>query len=59
MDFLCTEQLNATAASEIARFLVEMRMSLRFLTEFASIPNPEPIAMTRDQLKDFNIVNTE
>jgi len=56
---LCMEQTDARQAAEIARFLVDMSLSLRFLTEFANIPNAHWRAMTRDELRDFNIVNTE
>jgi hypothetical protein len=59
IDYLCLEQTTAVAAAEIALFLVEMRMSLRFLTEFANIGNALPTPMTRDQLRSFNITNTE
>lgn len=59
IDLLCEEEGTAKSAAEIARFLVEMRLSLRFLSEFANIANALPVPMTRDQLRDFNIVNTE
>lgn len=53
------QQDAAQTAAEIARFLTEMELSLRFLTAFASIPNETPRALTRDELRDFNIVNTD
>jgi predicted nuclease of predicted toxin-antitoxin system len=53
------EQTDARQAAEIARFLVDMSLSLRFLTEFANIPNAHWRKLTRDELRDFNIVNTE
>ena len=56
---LCTEQEDARQSAEVARFLVDMRLSLRFLTTFAAIPNAHARALTRDELRDFNIVNTE
>ncbi len=56
---LCMEQTDARQAAEIARFLVDMSLSLRFLTEFANIPNAHWRNLTRDELRDFNIVNTE
>jgi hypothetical protein len=56
---LCMEQTDARQAAEIARFLVDMSLSLRFLTEFANIPNAHWRKLTRDELRDFNIVNTE
>lgn len=55
----CIEQDDARTAAEIARFLVDMRLSLRFLTTFAAIPNAHARALTRDELRDFNVVNTE
>lgn len=54
-----TEQDDAQTAAEIARFLVDMGLSLRFLTEFANIPNAQPRPLTRDELRDFRVVNTE
>ena len=56
---LCMQQLDARQAAEIARFLVDMSLSLRFLTEFANIPNAHWRPLTRDELRDFNVVNTE
>ena len=56
---LCMEQTDARQAAEIARFLVDMSLSLRFLTEFANIPNAHWRKLSRDELRDFNIVNTE
>ena len=51
------QQNSAQTAAVIAEFLLHMRMPLRFLTEFANIPNSEPRALTPQELKDFNIVN--
>jgi hypothetical protein len=59
LDYLCLEASAAQSAAEIATFLVEMRLSLRFLTQFAAIANAKPRPMTRAELRDFNIVNTE
>jgi hypothetical protein len=59
MDFFCIEQNTAQGAAEIATFLLEMRMSMRFLTEFVSIANAQPVIMSRDQLRSFNITNTD
>lgn len=59
MDFFCIEQGTAQQAAEIATFLLEMRMSMRFLTEFVSIANAQPVVMSRDQLRSFNITNTD
>lgn len=53
------QQDSAQTAAEIARFLVEMSLSLRFLTQFADIPNSQPRALTRQELRDFNIINTD
>ena len=59
IDYLCMEKSSAKSVAEIARFLVEMRLSLKFLSEFSTIAHALPVPMTRDQLRDFNIVNTE
>jgi hypothetical protein len=48
---------SAQTAADIAQFLVTMRLSLDFLTAFASIPNDEPRPLTRKELKEFNVVN--
>jgi hypothetical protein len=53
------QQDSAQTAAEIARFLVEMSLSLRFLTEFAAIPNSAPRGLTRQELRDFNVINTD
>ncbi len=53
------QQTAAQIAAEIARFLVEMQLSLRFLTEFANIPNENYRVLRRDELRDFNIINTD
>jgi hypothetical protein len=53
------QQDSARRASEIARFLTEMGLSLRFLTAFANISNDHPRELSRDELRDFNIINTD
>ena len=53
------QQDSAQISAEIARFLVEMQLSLRFLTEFANIPNEKYRVLRRDELRDFNIINTD
>ena len=53
------QQDSAQTAAEIARYLVEMSLSLRFLTEFADIPSSTHHNLTRQQLRDFNIINTD
>ena len=53
------EQADATEAATIASFLVEMEIPLRFLTEFADIPNAEPKSLNRQQLREYNIINTD
>ncbi len=58
-DIKSVQQDVARTAAEIARFLTEMQLSLRFLTEFANIPNENWRPLTRDELRDFNIVNTD
>jgi len=59
LDYLCLEEGAAHSAAEIATFLIEMRLSLRFLTEFSTISNARPRPLTKDELRDYNIVNTE
>jgi hypothetical protein len=59
MDYLCLEQSSAHSAAEIAMFLIEMRMSLRFLTTFSDIAHALARPLTTEELKDFNIVNTD
>ncbi|MFO1070835.1 MAG: hypothetical protein U1E14_20120 [Geminicoccaceae bacterium] len=53
------QQDSAKVAASIARYLTEMSLSLRFLTEFADIPNATWKALSRDELRDFNIVNAD
>jgi|GEM_PF-1955465 hypothetical protein len=53
------EQESAETAAKIARFLVEMSVSLRFLTEFASIPNEHPRVLSLEELREYNIINTD
>lgn len=53
------QQDSAQRAAEIARFLAEMGLSLRFLTAFANISNDHPRELSRDELRDFNITNTD
>jgi hypothetical protein len=59
MDYVCLEQSTAISAAEIALFLVDMRMSLRFFTAFTNIANALPVPMTRDELRSYNITNTD
>ena len=59
IDYLCLEQSTAVQAAEVAQFLIEMRMSMRFLTAFANIGNALPVPMTRDELRSYNITNTD
>jgi hypothetical protein len=51
------QQGSAQIAAAIARYLVEMQLSLDFLTTFASIPNAAPRPLTRAELIRFNVVN--
>ncbi len=51
------QQDSAQVAAIIAQYLVQMRLSLDFLTEFADIPNIAPRKLTRNELRQFNIVN--
>ena len=51
------QQDAAQTAAVVAWFLVEMRLSLNFLTRFASIPWSTIRVLTPQELKDMNIVN--
>lgn len=51
------QQDSAQTAAVIALYLVQMRLSLDFLTEFADIPNASPRALTVKELRQFNVVN--
>lgn len=51
------QQDAAQTAAVIAWFLVEMRLSLNFLTRFASVPSSTIRVLTPQELKDLNIVN--
>jgi hypothetical protein len=53
------QQMSAQTAASIARFLTEMSISLRFLTEFANIPNANARDLRPDELRSFNIVNSD
>ncbi len=53
------EQEAAETAAKVARYLVEMSVSLRFLTEFAAIPNANPRRLNADELRQYNLVNTD
>jgi hypothetical protein len=57
IDYLCVEQNVARDAAEIAQFLIEMRMSIRFLEAFSNIANATPTPLSRDQLREYNIIN--
>ena len=50
------QQDSAQTAADIAIFLVEMRLSLRFLVEFADQTSYGVRYLTPDQLRSFNIV---
>jgi hypothetical protein len=51
------QQDAAQTAAVIAWFLVEMRLSLSFLTRFAAVPSSTIRVLTAQELKDMNIVN--
>ncbi len=51
------QQSSAQIAAVIARYLVEMQLSLDFLTTFADIPNAAPRPLSRAELIKFNIIN--
>jgi hypothetical protein len=58
-DVKAIQQSAAQAAADIARYLSEMSISLRFLTDFAKIPNSQPQALSIDELRDLNVVNAD
>jgi hypothetical protein len=58
-DVKAIQQDAATTAAEIARYLSGMSISLRFLTDFASIPNSKPRQLSIEELRDLNIVNAD
>lgn len=53
------QMYSAQTAASIARFLTEMGMSLKFLTAFASIHNNAARPLTRAELREFNVMNTD
>ena len=53
------QQHAAQTAASIARYLSEMSISLRFLTDFANIPNSHWQALSIDDLRDLNVVNSD
>jgi hypothetical protein len=53
------QQDGAQTAAMIARYLSEMSISLRFLTDFANIPNAQPQPLSIDELRDLNVVNAD
>ena len=53
------QQDGAQTAAMIARYLSEMSISLRFLTDFANTPNAHPQALSIDDLRDLNVVNAD
>jgi hypothetical protein len=59
MDYLCLEQTTVQQAAEIAIFLLQMRLSERFLVEFSEISNASPIPLSRERLREYNIINME
>jgi hypothetical protein len=59
IESLCLEQNAVQQTAEIAEYLLEMRLSMHFLGVFANIGNALPVPMTRDQLREYNITNTD
>jgi hypothetical protein len=53
------QQDGAQTAAMIARYLSEMSISLRFLTDFANSPNAAPQQLSVDDLRDLNVVNAD
>lgn len=58
-DVKAIQQQAAGVAAQIARYLSEMSISLRFLTDFANTPNSKPKQLSVDELRDLNIVNAD
>jgi hypothetical protein len=59
IESLCLEQNAVQQTAEISEYLLEMRLSMHFLGVFANIGNALPVPMTRDQLREYNITNTD
>ena len=53
------QMTSAQVAASIAMYLTEMGLSLKFLTRFADIHNDQPTALSRDELREFNVMNTD
>jgi hypothetical protein len=58
-DVKAIQQNAAQTAAKIARYLSEMSISLKFLTDFADIPNASPKELSVDELRDLYIVNSD
>ncbi len=58
-DIKAIQQDSAQTAAEIAEFLVKMELSLHFLTAFSNIPNDAPRPLSRAELIEYNIINTD
>jgi hypothetical protein len=58
-DVKAIQQDSAQGAADIASYLSEMSISLRFLTDFAKIPNSQPKALPIGELRDLNVVNAD
>lgn len=52
-------QSAAEVSAGVAQFLTEMSVSLRFLTQFATIPNDRWRALTIGEMRSLNVVNTD
>lgn len=50
---------SAQIAADIARYLTEMSLSLKFLTRFAALHNDTPTGLTRAELREFNVINVD
>jgi len=53
------EQGSAQLSATMARFLTEMSVSLRYMTEYGNIHNDKPRALTQEELRSLNIVNAD
>lgn len=53
------QQDAAQFSAMMARFLTEMSVSLRYMTDYANIHNDQPTALTHEELRSLNIINAD
>ena len=54
-----TEQESARSVSEQINFLIKMGVSLRLMSPSVDTPHWEMYWLTRDEMKSFNVINTD